>query len=92
MDKPSNEQPEKSYVFFKVISADNKSYLCDFYKLEYKNGDTAAHVILQASGHSIWVDMKLSETRNWKIINQSEDISSHLLLELSIEIMRSGKF
>jgi len=77
-----------TYHFFKAISANQRSYLCDFHKINYRPGRDAYRVVLQCFNQKdITVDLECAKNSAWHITDATEDISPDLEWKLITAIV-----
>jgi hypothetical protein len=88
MDDEFSEGPIIAYDFFKAISAKDKSFLCDFYKVRYKNGIIQYKINLQALNHKeVIADMIYNDTSGWHLARKTDEISPEIEWKLTIAII-----
>jgi hypothetical protein len=84
---PEDEEFTATYEFFKGISTNDRSYLCDFHKLSYIDGRLGYRVILQAAGQKgMTVDMG-KPNGAWKVTTSDSEVSPELEWKLISAIL-----
>lgn len=82
-----------TYHFFKAISANQRSYLCDFHKINYRPGRDAYRVVLQCFNQKdITIDLECSKNGAWHTTDSTEEVSPELEWKLITAIVeQAGK-
>jgi len=80
-----------TYQFFKAISANQRSYLCDFHKINYRPGRDAYRVVLQCFNQKdITVDLECVKNGAWHITDATDDIPAELEWKLITAIVEQA--
>jgi hypothetical protein len=88
MEDEFEKGPLITYHFFKAISTKDRSYLCDFYKVLFKDGILQYKVNLQSLNHKeVLVDMIYTTTNGWRLAQKHEDINADVEWKLITAIL-----
>lgn len=75
----TDDNADTTFHFFKAIIANQKSYLCDFHKINYRPGKDAYRIVLQSFGKKdLTVDMECAKNSAWHVTDASDEVTAEL--------------
>ena len=91
MATDDNSEGDVQFHFFKAVTTKQRSYFCDFHRVELKNGSFHYRVVLQSHNQQdIVTDMHFKD-QAWRLAAPSDGISADLEWLLVTAILEHNK-